>query len=358
MTLQRFKGIGYTRAPNGLPLEAFDRSLPEPAPNDLLVRTVSSSLNPLDYKLAALNFLGRTPPVVLGFDFAGVVIERGSAVTTFGVGDAVFGMIPANRDGAWAAGGTGGYALLPDFMAALKPDGLTFLEAGVLGVCYLSAYLAFADTLEAGATVYIPGGGGGVGHLAIRKARALGAGMIISSGGNPGSRELAKASGADHVFDYRKDDIATEIARLTGGRGVDLVFDATYSEDSFVATSRMVRPGGRWLVLGVGPGKTSRLAVTESPVASILAAKDAQLVNVNLLPFFSQPDALDDASKALLNRAIRDAAAMGKAGTVFPYISATIPSETGAINAALANMMAGRGTLGKIAVAIDMERAQ
>src|ERR1700744_3726269 len=110
----RFTGIGYTKAPNGLPLEAFEVPLPEPGPDELLIHVVASSLNPLDYKLAELNFLGRTPPVVLGFDFAGIVVAHGDRVTKFEVGGAVFGMVPSNRDGAWAAGGAGGYAVVPE----------------------------------------------------------------------------------------------------------------------------------------------------------------------------------------------------------------------------------------------------
>jgi NADPH:quinone reductase-like Zn-dependent oxidoreductase len=353
-----FHAIGYTRAPNGLPLETFERPVLRPQADDLLVHVVSSSLNPLDYKLAELNFLGRTPPVALGFDFAGIVVARGGAVETFDIGDAVFGMVPANRDGAWASGGAGGYALVPECLVASKPEGLSFVEAGTLGVCYLSAYLAFADTLDAGAAVYIPGGGGGVGHLTIQLAKALGAKTIISSAGNVRSRALALSSGANHVFDYQRDDIAAEVARLTRGLGVDLVFDATYSEDSFVATSNMVRRGGRWVVLGVGPGKTSRRAETESPVADILAAKDARLVNVNLLRYFSDSVPLDAKTKALLNGAIRDAAATVEAAIVRPHLSEIIPSEVGAINAALADMKAGRKSLGKIAVVVDEERAR
>jgi NADPH:quinone reductase-like Zn-dependent oxidoreductase len=354
-----FRAIGYTRAPHGLPLDVFDSPVPMPGPGELLVHVVSSSLNPLDYKLAELNFLGRTPPIVLGFDFAGVVLARGDAVNAFDVGDAVFGMVPSNRDGVWASGGAGGFALVPDFMAAPKPENLSFVEAGTLGVCFLSAYFALADTLAPGATIYIPGGGGGVGHLAIQKAKALGAATIISSGGNAQSRALASASGADHVFDYRQDDdVAVEIARLTRGRGVDVVFDATYSEDSFVATSKMVRPGGRWVVLGVGPGKTTRLAETESPAASILAAKDAQLVNVNLLRLFSDAGALDNAAKKMFSQAIRNAAETAQAGTVRPHVSETIASEVGAINAALAEMKTGRRSLGKTAVLLDKERSR
>jgi len=99
----------------------------------------------------------------------------------------------------------------------------------------------------------------------------LGAGLVISSGSTPQSMALARQSGAHHVFDYKRDDIAAEIARLTGGLGADLVFDATYSEAGFVETAKTVRRGGSWVVLGVGPGKTTRVVETDSPVDSILA---------------------------------------------------------------------------------------
>jgi NADPH:quinone reductase-like Zn-dependent oxidoreductase len=353
----RFTGIGYTRAPKGLPLEAFEHDVPKPGADELLVHVVTSSLNPLDYKLAELNFLGRKPPVVLGFDVAGIVVARGSSVSRFEIGDAIFGMVETAKDGAWAAGGAGGYVVVRDFLATAKPDNLSFAEAGTLGVCYLSAYLALADAARPGDTIYIPGGGGGVGHLAIQKARALGVKTVISSGGNALSRILAGDAGADHVFDYRKDDVAAEIARLTDGKGVDLVFDATYSEASFVATSGMVRRGGQWVVLGVGPGKTSRQTETESPVAGILSAKEARMVNVNLIPFFTQPGALDEAAKTLLRRALDDAAACAQAGTVRPHLGATIPARVDTINAAIDDMKAGRGTLGKIAVIVDEARA-
>jgi NADPH:quinone reductase-like Zn-dependent oxidoreductase len=338
-------------------LVAFDRFLPQPGLDELLVHVVASSLNPLEYKLADLNFLGRTPPVVLGFDVAGIVIARGAAMTRFDVGDAIFGMIATNQDGAWAAGGAGGYALAREYAAARKLDALSFTEAGVLGVCFLSAYLALADNVGPSDTVYIPGGGGGVDHLAIQTARAIGVRTIISSGSGEASRALAKASGATYVFDYRNDDVAAEIAKLTDDKGVDLVCDITYNEASFVATSQMVRPGGRWVVLGVGPGKTIRRAETKSPVADILAAKSASLIKVNLIRSFTEPVALDDKEKALLSRGLEDAAACTRAGTVRPHIGAIIPSEVDAINSALAKMEAGESVLGKIAVIVDKARA-
>src|SRR6202008_651102 len=161
-----------------------------------------------------------------------------------------------NGDCGWVAvGGGEGYALAGDFLTVRKPKTVSFLYGAALPMCFLSAFAALYETVTAGDTVYIPGGSGGVGHLAVQMAaRALGAGLVISSGSTPQSIALARQSGAQHVFDYKRDDIGAEIAKLTGGRGVDLVFDATYSEQGFAQTAKTVRRGGSWIVLGVGPG--------------------------------------------------------------------------------------------------------
>src|SRR5262249_53782657 len=200
----------------------------------------------------------------------------------------------------------------------------------------------------------IPGGGGGVGHLAVQMAaRALGAGLVISSGSTPQSIALARQSGAQHVFDYKRDDIAAEIAQLTRGRGVDLVFDATYSEQGFVQPAQPVRRGGSWIVLGVGPGKTTRLVETHSSVDAILAERGARHVNVNLLRYFSEPATLDSEAQAVLQRGMALAMEWATQGLVVPHVSQTIDSTVEAINAGLRSLKAGRGILGKVAVIVD-----
>ena len=112
---ETFVGVGYTRDRAGLPLEAVRVPVRRPAPDQVLIRVAASSLNPLEYKLAELNFFGRTPPVVLGLDLAGIVVAKGSAVSGIAVGDAVAAMADSNGDGGWVAGGAeghqGGYAL-------------------------------------------------------------------------------------------------------------------------------------------------------------------------------------------------------------------------------------------------------
>ena len=161
----------HTRDRAGLPLEGVRVPVQRPAPDQILIRVAASSLNPLEYKLADLNFMGRTPPVVLGLDLAGVVVAVGQGVSGIAVGDAVAAMADLNGDGGWVAtgssGGEGGYAVGRQFLTAPKPRSLNFRDAAALPMCFLSAFAGLYPAARAGDTVYIPGGGGGVGHLAV-----------------------------------------------------------------------------------------------------------------------------------------------------------------------------------------------
>jgi NADPH:quinone reductase-like Zn-dependent oxidoreductase len=361
MIPETFLGVGYTRDRAGLPLEAVRVPVPQPAAGQVLIHVAASSLNPLEYKLADLNFMGRTPPVVLGLDLAGVVVGVGNDVSGVAAGDAVAAMADCNGDGGWAAtggSGGGGYAVAREFLTIRKPPSLSFRDAAALPMAFLSAFSGLYPAVQAGDTVYIPGGGGGVGHLAVQMAaRPLGAGLVISSGSTPQSIALARQSGADHVFNYKRDDIAAEIAKLTSGRGVDVVFDATYSEQGFAQTARTVRRGGSWVVLGVGPGKTTRLAETHSPVDAILAERGARHVNVNLLRYFSEPATLDSEAQAFLQNGMALAMQWATQGLVVPHVGQTIDSTVEAINAGLQSLKAGGGTLGKVAVIVDRDLA-
>jgi NADPH:quinone reductase-like Zn-dependent oxidoreductase len=270
-------------------------------------------------------------------------------------------MADLNRDGGWAATGESGsgdsYALAQQFLTARSPSSLSLRDAAALPMAFLSAFAGLYPVLQPGDTVYIPGGGGGVGHLAVQmSARALGAGLVISSGSTPQSIALARQCGAHHVFNYQRDDIAAEIAKLTGDEGVDVVYDATYSEQGFIETAKTVRRGGSWTVLGVGPGKTTRLK-THSPVDAILAERGATHVNVNLLRYFSEPAALDGEARGLLQRGMALAMEWATQGLVVPHIGQTIDSTVEAINAGLQSLKAGHGVQGKVAVTVDSDLA-
>jgi NADPH:quinone reductase-like Zn-dependent oxidoreductase len=352
---ETFLGIGYTRQRDGLPLEAIQVPVPKPAADQVLIHVKASSLNPLEFKLAELNFLGRTPPVILGFDLSGVVIAKGESVQNVAVGDEVTAMADSNGDGGWAAGGNGGYALAREFLTIRKPPSLSFRDAAVLPICFIAAFKGLYGNIRPGDTVYIPGGAGGVGHLAVQMAaRAMGAARVISSGSTAESKALAKSSGAHHVFDYKQDDINAEILKLTGGKGADLVFDTTYNENSFVNTASAVRKGGTWVVLGVGPGKTTRATHTESPVEAILTERGARSINANMLRYFSEPATLNAEAKSFLQLALSRAMEWATQGLVVPHVSKTIDSTVSEINDGLQAMKTGKGVLGKIAVTVDL----
>src|SRR6201999_3170908 len=102
---ETFLGVGYTRDRAGLPLEAVRVPVARPGADHVLIRVAASSLNPLEYKLADLNFMGRTPPVVLGLDLAGVVVAVGDGVNGLAVGAAVAAMADLNGDGGWVRTG-------------------------------------------------------------------------------------------------------------------------------------------------------------------------------------------------------------------------------------------------------------
>ena len=116
-----------------------------------------------------------------------------------------------------------------------------------------------------------------------------------------------------------------------------------------------MRQGGSWIVLGVGPGKTTRVVETESPVDSILAERSAKHINVNILRYFSEPATLDDEAKAFLQRGMTLAMEWAVQGLVVPHIGRTIDSTVEAINAGLQSLKAGTGTLGKVAVIVNRE---
>ena len=129
------------------------------------------------------------------------------------------------------------------------------------------------------------------------------------------------------------------------------------AQNRFVQTAQTVRRGGSWIVLGVGPGKTTRLVETQSPVDGILAERGAKHVNVNLLRYFYEPATLDSEAQAFLQRGMALAMEWAAQGLVVPHVSQTIDSTVEAINAGLQSLKAGRGILGKVAVIVDRDLA-
>lgn len=195
---------------------------PRPAPGQVLVRIGASAVNPLDLKIRAGQAAhARHPmPAILGLDLAGTVEAVGQDVTRFRVGDAVFGM----------AGGVGDHqgslaeltAVDADLLAP-KPDNLGLREAAAMPLVFTTAWEGLIDRaqLQAGQSLLVHGGAGGVGHMAVQIGRAFGAEVFAT--GSAASRPTIERFGA--TFIDRAESAESYVARLTGGRGFDLVYD-------------------------------------------------------------------------------------------------------------------------------------
>ncbi|MEM7500444.1 MAG: NAD(P)-dependent alcohol dehydrogenase [Pseudomonadota bacterium] len=242
-------------------LEYLDVEKPQPGPTEVVVKVEAAAVNPLDYhymrgspyfmRLSA--GIGRPAEPRMGVDFAGIVVETGSAVSKFTVGDAVFG----GRDGAFAE-----YVLIPEDRAlAPKPERVSFEEAAAIPIAAITALQALRDHggLEAGQKVLINGASGGVGTYAVQIAKALGAEVHgVCSTRNV---DMVLSLGADHVFDYKHEHYTES------GNEYDLIVDMVGSQ-SLTANRRVLKPEGRMVIVG-GP-KGDWLAPLWIPIKAAL----------------------------------------------------------------------------------------
>lgn len=216
--------------------------VPDPeleGPQDVLVRLHAAGLNPVDYKLRrAGGFYPDRLPLILGCDGAGVVEAVGGDVTKLRAGDEVFFF-----NGGMGGDDQGNYAELTtvhqDYLAA-KPAAISMVEAASVPLVWLTAWEALFDrySLQAGETVLIHGGAGGVGHMAVQIAKNAGA-TVFTTISSAEKAEFARSIGADHCINYKEENFVDSVLELTGGKGVAVVFDIVGGQvfaDSFRAT--------------------------------------------------------------------------------------------------------------------------
>lgn len=205
--------------------DAFElRDLPKPVPHtgQVLVRVQATSINPLDYQVRRGDYPDLVPlPAITGHDVSGVVEAVGPGVTAFSPGDEVW-YTPQIFDGP---GSYAEYHVAAESIVGKKPASLSHLEAASLTLVGGTAWeaLTVRAGLRVGESILVHGGAGGVGHVAIQLAKAIGARVFTTVRG--ASFEFARRMGADVVIDYEKEDYVDAIMRETGGRGVDVVFD-------------------------------------------------------------------------------------------------------------------------------------
>ncbi|MEU2360231.1 NADP-dependent oxidoreductase [Streptomyces noursei] len=214
-------------------LTLVDAPEPRPLPTEVLVRVKAIGLNPLEALLRAGEFrlIGR-PPFVLGWDISGVV-DHAPQTWRFRPGDEVFGMPLFPR----AANAYAEVVSAPALHLVRKPASLSHVEASALPIVGLTAWQGLVDLagVSEGDRVLVHGGGGGVGHVAIQIAKALGAHVIATASGS--KRKFVEGFGADEVIDYTTVDFTEAV------RDIDVVLD-TIGGDTAKRSLHVLRPGG------------------------------------------------------------------------------------------------------------------
>jgi len=214
-------------------LRVVEVERPEPAPTEVLVRVRAAGVNPVDWKTRRRGGRLGKPPFAVGWDVAGVVEAVGPGVTRFAPGDRVFGMPAFPRE----LGGYGEYVTARSRELARTPDELTDVEAAGLPLAGLTAWQALVDTagVTAGRRVLVLAAAGGVGHLAVQIAKALGAEVIGTA--RASHHAWLSGLGADRLVDYTTQDVAGEV------RDVDVVLDGV-GGDPGAAALACLRDGG------------------------------------------------------------------------------------------------------------------
>ena len=297
---------------------------PPPGSGEIQVRIAARGVQYVDVLMLAGNYQFRPePPFIPGAEAAGHVLAVGPDVSGFVPGDSV---MSRHTLGAFAELGNAKAALCDKV-----PAGMTLAQAGVFRGAYTTAYHALLQRgrMRAGEWVLVHGAAGGIGIAAIQVAKAFG-GRVIATAGSEVKRAACLEEGADHAIDYRS-GFVDAVKQLTGGRGVDIVYDPIgdkVAEESL----RCLAWGGRLLILGfLGGGPTNirsnyllikgidaigvRIGgLNEADPDLAIANMQALLALAeagNLRPRISHTFRLDQAQEAL--QAVIDRAVIGKA---------------------------------------------
>lgn len=220
-----------------------DRPKPEPNSDEIRVKVVAAGLNPSDYQTASYRGLAGNTTRVLGLDIAGIVDSVGGDVTNFNVGDRVYYLRNITNE----HGGFAEYAVTTAHTASKLPDNIPFACAGVAPGAGFTAYQAIIQKLrpQAGKSILIHGGAGGVGGYAIQLAKL--SGLTVYTTCQARDIPYVLSLGAVQAIDYLSQDVYAEIGRLTQDQGVDYVL-STINSDTATRDIDALRFGGEIVV--------------------------------------------------------------------------------------------------------------
>ncbi len=226
-------------------MEVAELPVPQPKANEAVVKLAASGVNFIDVYFREGRY--KAPlPLVLGQEGAGVVTAVGADVNSLKVGDRV----------AWTAvlGSYAEYAAVPADRLVPIPRSVSDQQAAAAMLQGMTAHYLSHDTypLKRGETALIQAAAGGVGLLLVQMAHNIGA-RVIATVSTEEKAELARGSGAHDVILYSKSDFEAETKRLTGGKGVDVVYDSV-GQTTFDKGLNVLRPRGMMVLFGGSSG--------------------------------------------------------------------------------------------------------
>jgi len=253
---------------------------PAPGAGEVQIAVKAVALNHLDlWGFRGMAFAKRKLPLVVGAEAAGEIAAVGPDVSGFKPGDRVVmygaltcGTCKACREGrdnlCENVGGIMGFHVdgfardrlnLAARLAVPVPDGVAWRDAACAPIAFATVQHMLFDNaqLEPGETVLVHAGGSGIGTAAILMAKAIGC-TVITTVGDDAKMEKAKALGADHVINYRTDRFEGAVRKLTGRKGVDVVFEHVGAE-TFNGSLLSLKRGGRLVTCGATSGPTTTI---------------------------------------------------------------------------------------------------
>lgn len=309
-------------------MQLEDVPVPEPRPGDVRLRVHAAALNFPDVLMCRGEYQVKPPvPFTPGAEVAGVVDALGDGVEDLSVGDRVLA-IPNFGNGGFTefttATAIGGVFRVPDSMP--------FGAASALHVVYQTGHLALhrRANLQAGETLLVHAGAGGVGSAAIQLGRAAGARVIATAGG-PEKVDVCRQLGAELALDYRESDFVDAVKEFTGGKGADVVYDPV-GGDTYDRSTKCIAFEGRILIIGFTGGRFAEARTNH------VLIKNYSVVGVHWALYNMLQPELAQANHEDLVR-------LFEAGQIDPLISERV--DLAGVPAALARL-GSRGTYGKV----------
>ena len=233
---------------------------PAPGPGEVLVRVRAASVNPIDtYIRSGMVAMPLPKPFIPGCDLAGTVEAVGAGVKRFHVGDRVWGSNQGllGRQGTFAE-----YAAVAEQWLYPTPNNVPDEQAAAAALVGITAHLGLfgCAKLQAGETVFVNGGTGGVGMMVVQMAKAAGA-RVITTVGSAEKAALAAELGADAVINYKTDDVPAKVKEAAGGAGIRVWYE-TQPPTDLDRTVELMAPRGRVVVMA---GRAARPEFPNGP---------------------------------------------------------------------------------------------